>query len=97
MCHFAGRGQVSAVSGAGETRNSYEQSDNDFIANKALKRILISKSNSNQYNKDLEENQTINSLLSLVEVANAEISVMAAFYHIQKQNAATFTSNRTNL
>lgn len=27
MCHFAGRGQVSAVSGAGETRNSYEQSD----------------------------------------------------------------------
>ena len=27
MCHFAGIGQVTAVSGAGETRNSYEQSD----------------------------------------------------------------------
>lgn len=73
MCHFAGRGQVKAVSGAGETRNSYEQSDNDFIANKALKRSLISKSNNNQYNRDLEYYKTSNSLLSLVEVATKEI------------------------
>lgn len=27
LCHFAGYGQVSAVSGTGETRNPYGQSE----------------------------------------------------------------------